>query len=318
MLTLKQFLFICLVLLFVALLLAYLIPFAMTNEQETSNIGNMVLDYSVTRTIGPHTRYRSAQPNINKFFENLPAVLNVSDRSKQLLDKYRILYKLRHPLRVYAKGNLQFTNLWVFTPNSEETNAYWDEVAPVLRPAIDSALRKTNVKTDVIDICIHLRCSDVPFLKHRLYHIQSARYYEWALQHINASVNEHITILASHKWRADPKNETMCEMWTRDLKTYLEHKGFVVTIQSESSLQDYATLFWSKKSIGSCSSFCFTASIGKASFVMPLLGKEDVWNGTYERPTVIPQWMYTEPGILHSSVKDYYNRDEMIVHLGFV
>jgi len=283
-------------------LLIILLPFSNTGIVYNDNIGNMMLDHM---SAPGQWRYSSKHQDISAFFERFCKCF--CKTTFQTSYPYPEIPFYRHA-KYYGQTGLR-TDAWHFFEDSQTKLAYWDQVSSELRKCINYSLEDVNKTSH--DVVIHMRCSDVPFQEKghglSLYHIQTLQYYDWALQHLNVTDEEEITVLATHKWKGNTENETVCHKWTNQLVKHLEQKNFRVRIQSESILQDFATLFYSKKSIGSCSSFCFMASIGKPLFVMPMLGAEQ--SGTYVKPGDIPSWMCPLPPILHKNVPDYYVMD---------
>ena len=281
-----------------------LLPFLIPHEIENTNLGNILLDYTISRCSNDNlVTYRSQNSEVNDFLKMLPSDISFPDKCKKDPNYLKTVVNFYSTEGIYLD-----TNMWHFHENSKQKIEYWKKAAPILRDCIHKYVRSQNKTQD--DVVIHMRCSDVPFQEKlkttSIYHIQNMEYYDWAFQKLNITPNEKITILGTHKWRGNKQNEKTCSMWTYGLKERLEQKGYVVEIQQGSVVEDFITLFNSKKSIGSCSSFSFTSMIGKEHFVMPLLGSEELRTGKYIYPDVIPDWMYPRPGILHHTVKNYH------------
>ena len=296
------------IIVFLILTIMLIIPMFVPHEIENRNIGNVVMDYISTRCANDNlVMYTSKDSEMNEFLSLLPSDVTIPEVCR---GKRNYSYTISN---FYTNTGWALEGrLWFFEGDSSKKMEFWKNIAPTLRGCLDEAFQKMDIDRTKHDVVIHMRCSDNPFQDHKnftissRYHIQTMEYYDWAFNKLNITTDEKITILGTHKWRGNKENEETCTRWTHGLKENLESRGYQVAIQQKSITQDYATSFYAKKSIGSCSSYSFTSIIGKEHFIMPLLGTEKPLNKKYIYPNEIPDWMYPRPGILHHTVKNYH------------
>ena len=307
------------------------------------NLGNMILDYVTVLCFrdpyvhGHHTC--SMDTTMSLFWQNI-------DKSKfpapafsisKFRDNRKVLRLFANALgHVYNKkrnATLLFTDLAIFTENSVLLNTFWKAYGGMYRERIGNALDQTLEPATITrykafaGVVIHMRCSDIPFVeklkKRSRYHLQHTDYYTWALQYLGVwdSPDTEICVLGVHRWGGKPHHTSCCDTWTGRLVLWLQRRFKTVTWVRDSRgvLDDFTRLFYARKSIGSSSTFAFTAQIGKrmTDFTMPCLGIEHD-GGKFTAPEYIPHWMYPECGLRHKDVKDYTDTERVAFQLGLM
>ena len=184
---------------------------------------------------------------------------------------------------------------------------------PFIQKILDEALTKSdNIKT-VDSPIIHFRCADTPFVRNPDYALQKHCFFKRALEDIQQKLQQKykdVIILSYINHRADENQANACTKYVGFLKKYLEDLQYRVDIQSETSLEDFATIFYAPASISTSSSFSFMAGFfGKGLFISTTNG---FFEGKQERCLDCGSWVYKGYNLNHKDVNDYLNTDDVL------
>jgi len=184
---------------------------------------------------------------------------------------------------------------------------------PFMHKILDDALVKSdNVKTVGVPV-IHFRCADTPFVRNPDYALQKHCFFQKALDDIQLKLQQEfkeVIILSYINHRADENQANACTKYVSFLKKYLEELQYRVDIQSESSLEDFAAIFYAPASISTSSSFSFMAGFfGKGIFISTTNG---FFDGNQERCLDCGSQIYKGYNLKHTDVEDYYNTDAVL------
>lgn len=177
---------------------------------------------------------------------------------------------------------------------------------PLLHSLLDTALNSENLHGSSQPV-IHFRCADTPFIRNRHYHFQKYSFFKDALE--NNRANKSITLLSCSTHKADQQKQESCKSYTDYLQEYLQSIGYSVIVQCKTPEQDFATMFYSPLVISTGSSFSFMSGFFGSGQFISTLHENDTKKIT--GCTDCDTWMYKGYNILHSSVNDYHNTDQV-------
>ncbi len=270
------------------------------------NIGNAVLDI-LECVIHYKTRIRhlssSSNPKINEFYGRVDEELRKT-----------IVYEgcKRNQFMLVGRGilscvhNTHFPWYWEYCRPS--TSAFWEKHQDGFRTAMVNVC--SPMKFIPLDTAIHMRLGDAPFLQLynscSQYHFQYGVYYQWAFNRLNLQQGDPITIVYSITWQSNDHIKKLSEQFMSLFSQWVTNQGYQVSLQSEDSLTDLASLVNSRRFIGSCGSYSFIAGIGRDSstFCLPQSGKE-FKHGRYTLYNR-PEWMSPYPPLLHNTVRNLH------------
>lgn len=186
-----------------------------------------------------------------------------------------------------------------------------------------SCLLQTSITLPQNIICIHFRCSDIPFNRLELYNLYNCKWYKAALElafKLHPGIEE-IRIVSSNT-HTDPKGvlhvprdkmarQTLqCKFFIEQYHDYIRslYPNIPITFQCESLEKDIAMLANCKVLVATTGSLAFW--IGYSS------PNTFITANTHDQNAARPG-MYVLPGgkILHKNVKDYFDQHEMARHL---
>ncbi|MCP5509359.1 MAG: hypothetical protein H7A39_02985 [Chlamydiales bacterium] len=213
-------------------------------------------------------------------------------------------------------------NPW-FWPNKVEYCTYIDIIREISQKIIPETLEELNLKPKIDVPVIHYRLSDVPFCRSLSHHLQYYAYYEMALDKLKAEgidVSEIVVLYTFkngyHK-NLNISRDQFIEInkeYLNDFIGHLNSKGYKVTVQSKSVLEDFATMVFAPAVIGSESMFClFSGLANKHPIIFPLLGKEH--QNHYGPTHNIPAFISPIQPLLHCNVKNYYDYKDVFAKL---
>ena len=210
---------------------------------------------------------------------------------------------------------------------------------PLFQKLLDSALQATGFDGNAITeslkdtIVIHFRCADVPFTKHPKYHLQKYEFFTVAVRNAqtrsefkNVKIRRVVLLTFPHHENTDSRRVAACNTYTNSIKMLLE-KHFTdlrIDIQSETTLEDFATLFYAPYTVSTGSSFSFYAGYYGMGFfqttaisqvdseqeVCPDCSNEEKSNCYLPTENVICGY-----NIMHSSVDDYTDTNAVMTLL---
>jgi hypothetical protein len=181
---------------------------------------------------------------------------------------------------------------------------------PLIQNILDTALIKSNSKIIVNNPVIHFRCADTPFVKNQDYTFQKHCFFKEALNYGEKALQKkfkEIIILSFTNHNSNNENNVACSNYVNYLKEYLEKLQYNITIQSNSSLDDFALIFYSPISISTSSSFSFMAGFfGKGQYISTTNG---------DRCIDCSDWVLKGYNLNHDLVNDYYDRESVLQQL---
>ena len=167
-----------------------------------------------------------------------------------------------------------------------------------------------NVSNTII---IHFRCSDIPFNKHKSYHLPTINNLQFMINQIKNS-NELFELTTCYDHAATDQSKSACkkyvEFYTKNIQSLLGKKLKIITC--EDTMITFIKMVYCKKLVSlNSSSFSFMAGISKdpKDYISNNLGKEI--------KNFIPQhegdWIYDkECPLLHNLVDSYYDVENVI------
>ena len=188
----------------------------------------------------------------------------------------------------------------------------WKYLIPII---YDTMSNISDLTIPSFDCVIHFRCSDIPFNRHKFYHLLK---YEWYKKAINMclkkqKINEIIILNCNTNYTRDSNN--LCLKWGKDLGNYL-YKYFKISykILCNDVNEDFIIMKNSKCLISSGSSLSFFAGLSsKNLFIYPSTGtdyKIEKCHIMRNNSICIPKLF-----IKHNEVSDYkkLNKDLFII-----
>ena len=239
-------------------------------------------------------------------------------------EKFTITKDQINRLKQISRKSLWSANNWhpYCWQRQVEYEIFMGIVREISHSVIPSALEELGLKREISMPVIHYRLSDVPFCRSTTHHLQYYAFYDIALEKLKnqgIDVSEILLLYTFHHgfYRGlkvpYPKFLNANEQYLNDFVQYLEDKGHKVNIQSNSTLDDFATMVFAPALIGSESIFCiFSGLANKQLFISPSIGKE---YGNRFRTLNISSFMLPFEPLLHSSVKNYYHSADVFAKL---
>ena len=242
-----------------------------------------------------------------EFIQHLP--LNISfDDTKALYFKLKKTGVTLERLQQTRYGDLL---TWHTTDAIDEQ--MHNIMKPFMQKILDNAFIQSGHAKKVDQPVIHFRCADTPFVRNPEYALQKHCFFSRALDEIQQKLQQKfddIIILSYIKHRADENQANACTKYVGFLKKYLEELQYRVDIQSESTLEDFATIFYAPASISTSSSFSFFSGFfGKGLFISTTNG---FFNGEQERCLDCGGWIYKGYNLNHKDVVDYLDTDTVL------
>ena len=192
-------------------------------------------------------------------------------------------------------------------------HTFWLYMKPLVNEILDTALIKSNLKKEVLYPVIHFRCADTPFIKHTHYHFQKYNFYKTALAKINTYMPNpynKVILLSCNSHKADIIKKDACNIYTDSLSYYLNTINYTTIIECNSSVEDFATLFYAPAVISIGSSYSFMSGFfGMGQFI-----SGGHLNESYIKHdcTSCDNWLITEFDIKHNLIDDYTDTDSVI------
>lgn len=203
---------------------------------------------------------------------------------------------------------------WVHQPIEWEDNqdayvTYHALVRSVGQRIVRNALEKIGYKKEVSYPVIHYRLGDVPFVRNMGHHINKYAYFLWALEKAGVSDWEDKTVLivSSNKHHANTLLKTASDYYLQDFLSFLQEHGYNPIVQSESVLEDFATMVYAPILISSGSSYSFMAGMATTgTFLSSSVGREDKIDHSFITNTNC-EWMCPFSPVLHGDVVNYFD-----------
>jgi hypothetical protein len=253
------------------------------------NIGNMLSEYYYNVIM---YKYKLTLPVIKKdeMSEFLYNITKNTDTSIQKL-----------PLSgdIIINNNI-FWGKWLERGDPNFGN-FWKYARPIIKDSYTKSIPYEHIGFPVI----HFRCSDIPFIRYSIYHLQKAKFIDWVIDIIESRGFSTVIWLNCNSHLSSSNN---CKDINDIYIKKFEQRGISVVAKCGTIIQDFATMVNSPLLVSlNPSSYSFMAGVSKEpdNYVSCNMGQEK--NGTYVSQTR-GDWLFSnEIPLLHSEVKDYYN-----------
>lgn len=194
---------------------------------------------------------------------------------------------------------------------------FWNIMKPFLNNILTECLAPFTNTVEELPI-IHLRCADVPFIKHGCYHLPYYSFYDWSLKKMKKWCEEkkitpyrRLYIMTCHNWK-NKNHQKYCNIYLDDLQKYLlnTHKIYSKTLSCRDVIDDIKTLFSAPIVISGTSSFVFMSAFSSPGLY--LRGRE-----MYKNLPKVPKvpWIFPKKPLEHQYIKDYKNTKVVISQL---
>ena len=209
------------------------------------------------------------------------------------------------------KENNNHVGTW--TVNNNRRGLYWKLMKPFIHEKLENAFVQSGMKDNAVNetknkICIHFRCSDVPFIRMGHYFLQKYSYFKECLEQVSYLKYKKIKLVSCQFHNSSEENRTACEKYLSSLVDYLSSLGYTVEMQCKSNVEDFASLFYAPVVISTGGSFSFMSGFfGNGIFLSEGHGLEDD-----ETKCTDCEWLKNGYSLKHEDVKDYYDTDNVI------
>jgi hypothetical protein len=209
------------------------------------------------------------------------------------------------------KENNNHVGTW--TVNNNRRGLYWKLMKPFIHEKLENAFIQSGLKDAAINetknkICIHFRCSDVPFIRMGHYFLQKYSYFKECLDQVSYLNYKTIKLVSCQFHKGSEENKNACDKYLSSLVEYLSSLGYTVEMQCKSNVEDFASLFYAPVVISTGGSYSFMSGFfGNGIFLSEGHGlKED------ETKCTECEWLKSGYSLNHEDVKDYYDTDNVI------
>ncbi len=262
-------------------------------KQEISPLGSILSVYFYNR----HTNTENLQTH---FSRHIDTVTDVN------------LKKFYKKLQWHQKGSIVDFNsdinaTWQqYTTEGISKNNYlnyWQTIRSELQEFYYSNITQPK---DINTPIVHIRCSDAPFVEHPSYHLTKAETVMWMANKIRERGFDKVKLLTCNKHRRVKNN--LCKDIISFYIDIFNKSGIKVRQQCNDVYTDFALMLYSPLLVSlNESSFSFMAGIAKDpnDYISCNMGIET--EGNYLPQTEFDWHMTSNPPLLHSEVKDYYN-----------
>jgi len=245
------------------------------------------------------------------FIQHLPTYISFEHKTKPLYEQFRQmginLERMQQP--IYGDESTWRIN-----------DAIDEDMHTIMKPLMQQILNDAFIKSGydkVVDFpVIHFRCADTPFVLNPDYALQKHCFFKKALEDIQIRLQQHfqtVIVLSYVNHRSNPEQADACAKYAGFLTKYLEELAYDVNVRSESSIEDFATIFYAPASISTSSSFSFMAGFfGMGIYISTTNGFTD---GRKERCMDCGDWVYKGYNLHHHDVPDYLDTDAVLVSL---
>jgi hypothetical protein len=275
------------------------------------NIGNWICEYiyDIATSILLQKDFTYNIPDID-FVKHLPKFIKYANIDPSI---YTNLTSKGITYDSFTQKHAEKCAIWFINDNIDHN--FWICLKPLIQSILDDALIKSNLKKIVEFPVIHFRCADVPFVRHRQYHLQKYKFYKKALENINTlSLQQYskVIILSCSFHLSDNKDQACCSTYTNSLSDYLKNISYDTIVECNTNIADFATLFYAPAVISGGSSFSFISGFcGKGIFISG--GHiEEADTTTNLKCDSCSTWLQNADDIKHKDIDDYYNTDAVI------
>ena len=251
---------------FVILILSIIIIFTRrTNNYETYKVEN----YAIGNTLSSYfTLYFYCCKSKKKFL--------INTEHKSVIIKH--LPKNLPFQFINVEFDIDLLKKYIKTPSLWEENfKVWKSLQPIVEKCIKNSKNLSNIITPKYECVIHFRCADVPFVKHKSYHLLK---YSWYSKAINMALlyknftKIHIIMCNTHH---SNKLSYLCNDLVKDLQSFIlktfNIQSIVICNKPD---EDFYIMYNSHILIGCISSFSFFAGLASDNlYILPTFEKEN-------------------------------------------
>jgi len=287
---------------FIAILLLFLLTFKHRKEKEgyenrfenVGNIGNLICDYYYNYVMCILQKKDFEWFSDNEFIKLFPKKIIFNEDIYNKLKEKKIeyeTYKDHHSLSFWNN-------------KTNEQKIIHEIMQPYMYNIFNTAFVNSNLKTKVDYPIIHFRCADTPFMKHQDYYFQNYNYFKKGMEEIKQKVKfDKIVILSCSTHQSTVGIQKACATYSHLLKEALNE--YKVEIQCGNIVEDFVKMFYAPAVISTISSFSYMSGFfGGGVFIIPS-------SITNNREIDELDSHYKGFNILHDSVSDYHNIDEV-------
>lgn len=246
-------------------------------------------------------------PN-EEFIKYLPKHVKVDE----ILRKKLIENHFTKELLIEEMNKNQIHGAWFI--NNNRIDLYWEIMKPFVHNILDNAFQQSKLKENAIKetqgtICIHFRCSDVPFLRSIHYHLQKYSFFKKCLEDISHLKYKKIKFISCSFHKSEENMKKACDEYIKDLIQYLQNLGYNVEIQCKSNIEYFAYLFYAPVTISTGGSYSFMSGyFGDGIFMAEGHIREDI----PEQKCTTCKWLKQGHSLSHNLVKDYMDTNNVI------
>ena len=256
-----------------------------------------------------------------KIYSDLPPYIEITDEEINKISKI--------PDKIF---NIEDVHLWTINRWPKNIQQYympfWSVNRQILNRFYSTYLEKTNVELPVI----HFRCSDIPFNRHKSYHIPKKNMIIWVANILKEKNMNKAIFLTCNKHLSSSNEKQLCSKIKDIYIELFKNEGISLIPTCNYVRTDLAVMFYSPLLISlNNSSFSFSIGISKPAdqFITSNMGEESCNAKTFCSTRSVDatqsskmkyhlndknifDWTYFhEQPLLHIELKDYYNIDEI-------
>jgi hypothetical protein len=276
--------------------------FKRTYKDIPQGLGNYLCYYfaKMGSYFSNNQNFVNDEPFNTDFLSDLP--LNVCNSQELNNIDYRSAFS-NHCCEYYSWWELHNNNNYLF----------WNALKPTIHKILESVLQKNNLVKTVNYPIIHYRCSNTPFIRHGSYHFQRYSFFIDSLNELKEQGVDTSTVYIMYCFtpHANTINTLVqSQIYIDSLKENIENNGHrVILINTQSSLDDFALLFYAPACISTSSSFSFFSGFfGKGIFISG-------YHTEYEENTCTASCIKKGYSLNHCDVADYNDTSTVISQL---
>jgi len=215
-------------------------------RDKGSNIGNILCTYFYD--MGCHWRdgkkFMLNSIDDRDFYKNFPTEVDIP---------------VDLPTLPVLKGEPDPFDVWHL--QTDEALEFWSKMKPYIHKILGETLVKSGLQIEQKNPVIHFRCADIPFNKHRDYHLLKYDFYKQAI-----AGQKEVDIIYCNTHKTSELEQKACDEYAEYLKNELA--PVKANIVCGTINEDFARMFYAPMCISSGSSMSFMAGyFGKGTFV---------------------------------------------------
>ena len=211
---------------------------------------------------------------------------------------------------------IEFHNMYsLWELNSNFRYLFWLFMKPKINSILTEVIKQNRLVKTITFPVIHFRCSDVPFIRHSVYHFQKYSFFTDSLEELSQKGIDTSTVyLMFYFNHSNEHRQHLCQIYLNSLKSHIERCGYnVILVNTMSSLDDFSILFHAPAVISTCSSFSFFAGFfNNGLFITEGHYSEDV---QLENTSCAGDCLRKGYSLNHREVQDYDDTETVIKQL---